>query len=289
MHREGSTLLDQGVVHHLEREWGEARRCYEAALERLSAPGSTDDGPARGRCIGNLGALAHDEGDLASAARFYRQAMALFEPSGEVRRLAHVTGNLAILEQELGRKVESLRLYERAIALLEPIRDARVLAIALGNLGVLKLELGEAEQAVALHERSLALLAGSGDVRSRALCTGRLAAALAVLGRVAEAEVRVAQAERLAVDADAVVAEAIGLTHGFVEIAWAKEAIADGRLDAAEKTIDGIRRRLVRVETPSGGAPALSDRSDDIRSTLRILRPILAATDAALTARRGVK
>jgi hypothetical protein len=85
------------------------------------------------------------------------------------------------------------------------------------------------------------------------------------------------------------VAEAIKLTHGFVEIAWAKEAIADGRLDAAAKTLADVRHRLTRVGTPSGGAPALSDRSDDIRSTLRILRPILAATDAALISRRGVK
>ncbi len=284
VYREGSALLDEGVVHHLERAWDDARRCYEAALDRLNAPGVADDTSARGRCIGNLGALAHDEGDLTGAARLYRQAMALFEPSGEARRLAHVTGNLAVLEQELGRRSEALRLYERAIALLEPIRDARILAISLGNLGVLKLELGEAERAVALHERSLALLAGSGDARSHALCAGRLGSALAVLGRVAEAEVRIAQAERVAAgaDGDAIVTEAIALANGFIELARAEEAIAEGRREVAAAAIEAATLRVARVAFARDGAPALGDRSDDIRSTVRILAPLLERAKDAL-------
>jgi serine/threonine protein kinase/predicted ATPase len=285
VHREGSTLLDEGVVHHLERAWDQARRCYESALDRLDAPGVLDDPAARGRCIGNLGALAHDEGDLAGAARFYRQAMALFEPSGEVRRLAHVTGNLAVLEQELGRRAEARRLYERAIALLEPLRDARILAIALGNFGVLQLELGDAGRAVALHERSLALLAGSGDLRSRALCAGRLAAALAVLGRVAEAEVRLAEAERTAADVDRVLTEAIALTQGFVDIALANEAMTDSRLETAAAALAAARARMDRVAKARDGAAAFCDRSDDIRSTLRILRPILERAEGAFVSR----
>ncbi len=284
VHREGSTLLDEGVVHHLERAWGDARRCYELALERLGTPGATEDLSARGRCIGNLGALAHDERDLAAAARFYRQAMASFEASGEVRRLANVMGNLAVLEQELGHRTEALHLYERAILLLEPIRDARVLAITLGNLGVLKLELGEADRAVGLHERSLALLAGSGDARSRALCAGRLAAGLAVLGRVGEAEVRLAHAEHVAMETDAIVAEAVALTHAFVELACAEQAIAADELERAAEKIGAAKRRVERVVV-RGAVPALCDRSDDIRSTLRILEPILERAEIRL--RRG--
>jgi serine/threonine protein kinase/predicted ATPase len=281
-YREGTILLDEGVVHHLERAWGDARRCYESALECLGRPGVPEDFYARGRCIGNLGALAHDERNLPEAARFYRQAMALFEPSGDVRRRAHVMGNLALLEHELGHTGESLRLYEQAIALLEPIRDARVLAITLGNLGVLKLELGEAARAVELHERSHALLAGSGDARSRALCAARLAAGLALLDRIAEAEVRLTQAERIALEADATAVEAVALTRAFVELAWAEEGIATGTFDRARESLAVARQRIERVANAHGGAAALVDQSDDIRSTLRILRPILQRTEARL-------
>ncbi len=285
VYREGSTLLDEGVIHHLERAWDDARRCYESALERLGAPGVTEDPSARGRCIGNLGALAHDERDLAAAARFYRQAMASFEASGEARRLANVTGNLAVLEQELGHPTEALDLYERAIFLLEPLRDARMLAITLGNLGVLKLELGDPDRAVELHERSLALLDGSGDARSRALCAGRLSAALSVLGRVPEAEVRLAQAEHAATETDPIVAEAVALTHAFVDLGRAAQAIACDEPDTAAERIAAARRRVERAAGARVGVPALCDRSDDIRSTLRILEPILARAESGIRGR----
>src|ERR1019366_5752103 len=65
-YREGLVLLDLGVIHHLEQDWGEARCRYDAAVERLE---SIDDPWAFGRCLGNIGALCHDDGELPAAAR----------------------------------------------------------------------------------------------------------------------------------------------------------------------------------------------------------------------------
>ncbi len=48
--------IDLGVVHHGARDFGEAERCYSAALD------GTDDPLVRARALGNLGALAHDRG-----------------------------------------------------------------------------------------------------------------------------------------------------------------------------------------------------------------------------------
>ncbi|MBV9948601.1 MAG: tetratricopeptide repeat protein, partial [Myxococcales bacterium] len=266
LHREGLVLLDLAVVHHLERSWAEARRAYEAALERLRA---REDPSAQGRCLGNLGALAHDEGDFGAAARMYRRAIALLESAGEVRHRANLIGNLAVLEQELGHLDEARRHYATAIALLEPLRDARVLAINLGNSGVLELELGFPERAVEQHERSLGLLAGSGDARSRALCLSRLAAALALRGRLAEAEARLDQAE--AVAEDAVSAELAALARGFVDLTLAEGALAHGDRPGAQAHLAAARARVTRAAEARDGEHAMCERSDDLRSMLRIL------------------
>jgi predicted ATPase len=282
-HREGVVLLDLGVVSHLERALVEARACYEAAIDRLS---EGDDPGALGRCIGNVGALHHDEGRFLEASRFYRQAIALLEHAGETRRRGNFIANLAVLEQELGHFDEARSLFDGARSLLEPLRDARLLAITLGNDGSLELELGNADRAAALHRRSLALLAGTGDTSSRALCLGRLGAALSLLGRTAEAELHLRQAERLAPRTDVIVTEAVTLNRAFLDLAWANEAQAAGLQSAAEKHVSEARAKLERLRDLREGERPLQERSDDIRGTLRVLSALLAeaSTTPALPA-----
>ncbi|HEX4353546.1 MAG TPA: protein kinase, partial [Polyangiales bacterium] len=80
----GTTLLDLGVVHHFRREFAAARARYEAALDVLA---DVDDAVAEARCHGNLGAVFHDQAELAEAARGYRSAIALLPPHGQERLL----------------------------------------------------------------------------------------------------------------------------------------------------------------------------------------------------------
>jgi tetratricopeptide (TPR) repeat protein len=270
--REGAVLLDLGVVRHLERALGPARECYEAALGRLSDPA---DAGALGRCIGNIGAVCHDEGKLVEASRQYRQAIAILGEAGETRRRANFIGNLAVLEQELGHRGEARSLFKEALCLLEPLRDARLLAIALGNYGVLELEEGQAARALELHTRAQALLAGSGDTPSRALCLGRLTAAMSLLGRTAEAEVRLRQAEHLAVQVDFVMRENIALVRGFLEIALANEERASGRPTAAEEHLSAARARVAQFVGSAEDRQAPCNQSDDFRAMLRILSALL--------------
>ena len=270
VHWRGTIELDLGVVHHLRHELGAARQRYETALELLRA---ADDARAEGRCIGNLGALCHDEGDFPTAARWYRRAIALFEEAGDARQRANCIGNLAVLEQELGHRDAARELFERAIQLLETIGDARLLAITLGNFGVLELEMGRPADALARHERSLALLSGSGDRRSEALCLGRLAAALALLGKPDEAEAKLARGERFAPRDDALVAEVVRLQGAFVTLARAERA---GSADPAEPGWASVRQQAERARQVDADGRSLSEQSDDIRSTLRILEAELA-------------
>jgi tetratricopeptide (TPR) repeat protein len=274
-HWRGNIELDLGVVHHLGRDLAAARACYESALDRLCA---ADDPRAEGRCIGNLGALCHDEGDFPTAARWYRGAIALFEEAGDARQRANCMGNLAVLEQELGRRDAARELYERAIQLLETLGDARLLAITLGNFGVLELEVGRPESAFELHERSLAFLSGSGDRRSEALCLGRLGAALALLGKIEEAEAKLARGERLAPRDDAFVREVVRLEGAFIALARARRDARAGNAVAAEQAWASVREHMERVLQVDAAGRSLADHSDDIRSTMRIMEAELART-----------
>ncbi|HEX4475888.1 MAG TPA: protein kinase, partial [Polyangiaceae bacterium] len=230
--REGTVLLDLGVVRHHAGALAEAGARYDAALPLLRESG---DLVAEARCLGNRGALCHDEGDLAGAARYYREAIVELEEAGEARHRGNLASNLAVLEQELGKFAEARELFELSIALLEPIRDSRLLAIALGNLGVLELEVGAYDAALALHERSRALLAGSEDARSQALCLARVGATLALLGKSSDAEMRFARADRLAVRADATVVETVELARAFLHLGRAR------RTRAARSDADRVR------------------------------------------------
>jgi hypothetical protein len=159
-----------------------------------------------------------------------------------------------------------------------------VLAITLGNLAVLELELQRPERAVALHQRSLALLAGTGDRKSEALANARLGAALALLDRSSEARARVARAESLAAQSDAVVGKIVALEQAVVELSATRHALARGSHARAKDSVAWAKARIVDVERALVGDRAASEQSDDIRSTLRILKPLLAEVEQALAA-----
>jgi tetratricopeptide (TPR) repeat protein len=161
---------------------------------------------------------------------------------------------------------------------LETIADARLLAITLGNFGVLELEMGRPESAVELHQRSLALLSGSGDRRSEALCHGRLGAALALLGKIEEAEAKLARGERLAPRDDELVHQVVRLDGAFVALARARRDMDAGNLTAADQGCAAVRRHIEHARQVDATGRSLSDHSDDIRSTLRILEAELAQT-----------
>jgi len=264
--REGTVLLDLGVVHHHAGALAEARARYDAALPLLRESG---DLVAEARCLGNRGALCHDEGDLAGAARYYREAIVELEEAGEARHRGNLASNLAVLEQELGKFAEARELFDLSISLLEPIRDSRLLAIALGNLGVLELEVGAYDAALALHERGRALLAGSEDARSQALCLARVGATLALLGKSSDAEMRFARAGRLAARADSTVVEAVELARAFLHLGRARRT--RGGTDPVRFESALAAARVAMKPFIDRGTP---HRSDDVRAFIRIARAV---------------
>ena len=268
----GQAWLELGVTHHFQRQLAEARSAYERALSYVRTAGER---VAEGRCHGNLGAVLHDEGALPDAAAHYWRAIQALESTGELRMLANFLGNLAVLEQELGDLPSARRKYTRAESLLAEVRDARLRAIVLGNLGSLEAEAGQWHEARAAHELSLSLLRPLGDAYSLALCHARLGSALAVLGSPAEAEAHWAEANRLLQDQERWRQEAVHLQRAFLELASARQALAAGASGQADALLQQAEARCLGAETPGPDGRSVATISDDVRATLRALRPLL--------------
>jgi predicted ATPase len=275
---EASAEIERGVVHHLRRSLGEARACYERARALLR---QSEDPELEGRCVGNLGALLHDEARFPEAAAYYWRAVHRLEETGELRMRGNFLNNLGVLEQEMGELGRARKHYEQALELLARAADDRLSAITLGNLGVLEQECSAWQRARRCHERALELFAPLADASSEALCLARLGATLATLGDTTQGDEHLRRAQLLSRSAEPIRREAVRLHRAFLELALARECFAARDVDAARARLDQAAERCAHVERTEGDEPGLAARSDDIRITLRILRPMLAVLSRA--------
>jgi len=275
---EAAAELERGVVHHLRRAPEEARVCYERALSLLPHGA---DAELEGRCIGNLGALLHDAGKLTEAAAYYWRAVHLLEETGENRMRGNFLSNLGVLEQELGAFRRARQHYQQALEILVAAADHRLSAITLGNLGTLEQECAAWERARRCHEQALELLGPLSDAYSEALCRSRLGATLATLGHIREAEEQLNRAQRLIRSAEPSRSGAVRLQRAFLELALARRALRAGDFETARGRLARAAESCAKVEQGTDAEPALALHSDDIRITLRILKPMLRTLEAS--------
>jgi serine/threonine protein kinase/predicted ATPase len=280
---EAAALLDLGVALHLERSLLPARRHYEMALALL---GAAHDPELEARCYGNIGAILHDGEHLTEAATYYFRAIHLLEECGERRMRGNFLNNLGVLEQELGEPERARKRYQVALVLLAEAGDSRLRAITLGNLGVLEELAADWPSARRCHERALALLEPLDDRHSEALCLARLGAALAMLGDVAAADSSLNRALSLSRDGDSHL-EAVHLHRAFYHLALARQALAKtGDLRGAEARLERARQLREQASQGSAEGPAQAVLSDDVRTTLRVLSPLLDALSSEIARQR---
>jgi serine/threonine protein kinase/predicted ATPase len=272
---EASALLDLGVLHHAMRDLDLARRLYESV-----ALLDTDNPVVLARALGNLGAMHHDALRFDDAYACYVEAIALFESLGDPRPVGLFLANLAMLDFDRGRIADAARRFGRALRHLEEAEDPRLLAIALGSLGMLELGEGHVDIAIGRFERAHALLQEASDPRSEALGLGRLSAALACKGQVEPATAAIVKGERIA-RRDPIAKDTLRLFRGFIDAAYAKAALAEGRAAEARASLDALRERIRVAGEPRSGERPLLDHSDDARAALRLLRPMLEKLVAA--------
>ncbi|MFO0658755.1 MAG: tetratricopeptide repeat protein [Polyangiaceae bacterium] len=271
-------LVDLGVALHQRRELSQARAYYEEALETSKRCVGGAALRVEARALGNLGAIHHDAGEFSPAATLYRQALERFREAGDTRLEGIFRTNLGVLAHEQLALTEAREHFADALSLLERAADDRYVAITRSNLGALDLELGNLDAARVHHEQALARFERLGDVRSEALCRGRLSAVLSLMLRIDEAAEQLDAGEALLrASGDRVASITLRVFGGFLRVAQARRARSLGELERAALLTSSAK--LVVDEALSqgpSGEPSVAQVSDDVRTALRILTPMLS-------------
>lgn len=262
-------LIELALSKHGQRNLEEAAELYERAL--AIAPSRRTEG----RLHANLGAIAHDRGELDSAEASYRKALVALGVTEDRRLIGVVRSNLALLFQERGDLVLAQETFEQALEELEGAGERYLGAIHRSNLGQLHLELDDPTRALAEHELALPELRRIGDARSVVLCLARRGASQALLGELRDATSNFEEASSRA-DAldDGLLASVVALHAAFEPL---QRAIAASDEDERARRVHACRVVLAEVEA----ADVDWRLSDDARAAMRILETHLGRLTSA--------
>ncbi|UBV43332.1 tetratricopeptide repeat protein [Deinococcus taeanensis] len=107
----GTALVNYSLALMEGQQASEAECLMQDAIRILKDAG---DRVGLAAAYGNLGVRRHMQGQLAEAARLYRQTMELLKGSGNVRQLGRTLSNLSEIEGDLSAFEDALHLLERA-------------------------------------------------------------------------------------------------------------------------------------------------------------------------------
>jgi CHAT domain-containing protein/Tfp pilus assembly protein PilF len=266
-------LNDLGVTERWLGAPQRAQACYRQALELAHGRRNL---PGEATALHNLGLLAQAQGRLHESIVLDRQALALWERTGQ-RRLeaARTLLNLGTSYSQLGRLEEARGLLEQARDQLRATGDRRGETAALAALGWVDTLAGAPGAALPLYDQALALARATGDRRGVAEGLDRRGTALWKLGRTAEA----ATAYRRALALVLALGDRQSEAHTRTNLGWLADARGDpqGALPDLEQAL----RLFRQIGDRHGEAAALLGNA---RALYHLGRPAAAEeeSDAAL-------
>lgn len=178
-----------GVLDRRHGNLDSAQTLEESALQLQR---DLNDERGIGTVLSNLGTIARDRGDFASALDLHLQALAVREHSGDDLELT--LRNLALIYRELGDDAATKRYFERALEVAQRHGDSSNYVATLGTYASYMADTHEFDAALAAADESLAIARVIGNLPAIAfelLDSGR---ALLGLGRAAEATGRLNEA-----------------------------------------------------------------------------------------------
>ncbi|MFF9767819.1 BTAD domain-containing putative transcriptional regulator [Streptomyces sp. NPDC014636] len=180
-------LLAVGAVPFYEtrnylEDW---QRTVECALEGARRAGDTR---GAGTMLRSLGTLAIYQRRYEEARELMLTALAHLEASDDIQGRAIVRRNLAVCARFFGDLAEAARYCEESLALFRRAGDNSGLSHALGLLAQIEIEQGDPERGVELSNQAIEVSYEAGSLRSRTQNLYRLAEALLGAGRSAQAE-----------------------------------------------------------------------------------------------------
>lgn len=178
-----------GVVARRRGRLDDAQAHAQRALTLQRALG-LDAGIAT--ALSNLGTLARDRGDYATALDLFRQALAIREHGDD--QLELTLRNLALIYRDLGDDAAARSYFTRALEVARRHGDSANYAATLGTWAGYLVDSGEFAPALAAAEESLAVSGAIGDRPSVGFDLLNSGRALLGLGRPAEADKRLKDA-----------------------------------------------------------------------------------------------
>jgi tetratricopeptide (TPR) repeat protein len=151
---------------------------------------ATDDNDMAtvGRCANNLGIIANLQGDFARAVIAYNRAIAAYEQAHYGRGVAESRHNLGIVTRAQGRLDRALEIAAQAVQDAEKLGDRQLIAQAQAGLAEIHVARGESEQALRVLDQALATHRDLKDPVREAEDLRIMAGALALAGRIKEAD-----------------------------------------------------------------------------------------------------
>ncbi|OCQ91891.1 hypothetical protein BCR12_02030 [Limnothrix sp. P13C2] len=162
---QAGTYHQLGIVAHDLREFAEARRCYQQALEIFIKFG---DRYSQASTYHQLGMVAYDLREFAEARRCSQRALEIYIEFGDRYAQADNYHNLGAVAEELREYAEARRCYQQALEIKIEFSDRYGQASTYHQLGRLADDLREFAEARRCYQQALEIKIEFGDRYSQA-------------------------------------------------------------------------------------------------------------------------
>jgi DNA-binding SARP family transcriptional activator/DNA-binding transcriptional ArsR family regulator len=159
------TLHQRSMWHRLQ---GRYERAKEDALAALAICRRLEDDHAQADILSQLGWSVIYTAEASGAAGYFREALTLYETTGDLDGQIDCLDGLMSLAEERGDYARSLDYCRRCMALAEESGDVRHLCRSAFSMGLICFDLGDVDAADAHLRRALRLSEATGDRRRQA-------------------------------------------------------------------------------------------------------------------------
>jgi tetratricopeptide (TPR) repeat protein len=146
-----------------------------------------DNKPGIARSLSNLGVVAKEQGDYASATALYQESLAIRRQLQDTWSIAALQINLGEIAREQGDLAQAESAYRESLRLFETRGDDVGKAVAFNNLGELARERLDYEAAIDFHNKSLNLREKNRDTLGIARSRTKLAKLYSLKANYSEA------------------------------------------------------------------------------------------------------
>jgi tetratricopeptide (TPR) repeat protein/predicted Ser/Thr protein kinase len=171
--READLVRSIGRMHYLLGHPAEALQSYDDAISRymtlLEEARASGDESRVNTALRELGKLHFFKGDMETAERYLREAIAMAEIRGDERLRAASLNNLSGIHYVRGDMEEAFACHRTCLGIRQTLADETGLAQTHKNMGILHYRLGESQEAEGHLNEALALYRKGVDRRGEAV------------------------------------------------------------------------------------------------------------------------